>query len=340
MEKKIEENYEENFDGIRSLISNGEKTIERTIFELQTLLDRWRIYSFKLDEFVRWFNEIEENLSNISEENVEEFENFLELLAVKDRQLEELEDLEKSIGDFDWSRQAQNSSTLRQKFDEKIRQDEKLSFLFLFRLKIFFSQCQNRCERAEQIRSLNRRWTEDLAKIQDVFRIYGENLIEIRHEETQTLISLDKIQVEEKQNADFSIDEHFSFRFSECSTIEKSIGKSFERINKFSFESKRIKVTKTKKKIFFFSRSFSFFRFRRELKIQLNELNDLFSTIDQDLRTRRQACELVETCLDEIQHFLDEFHRNSSTDEILSANSIKNLRVKINSTTFDFVSPI
>jgi len=36
----------------------------------------------------------------------------------------------------------------------------------------------------------------------------------------------------------------------------------------------------------------------RTLKLRINELNDLFTTLQQDLRTRSQACELIRTVLD------------------------------------------
>ena len=63
------------------------------------------------------------------------------------------------------------------------------------------------------------------------------------------------------------------------------------------------------------------------MKIQLNELNEIFSTIQQDLRTRSQACELVQTCIDEINSFLDTLQIQFNDNEILSLTSIKNLRV-------------
>ncbi len=63
------------------------------------------------------------------------------------------------------------------------------------------------------------------------------------------------------------------------------------------------------------------------MKIRLNELNELFSTIQQDLRTRSQACELVQTCIDEINSFLDSLQIQSNENEILSLTLIKNLHV-------------
>jgi hypothetical protein len=65
----------------------------------------------------------------------------------------------------------------------------------------------------------------------------------------------------------------------------------------------------------------------RTLKIQLNELNELFSNIQSDLRTRSQACEFVQTCIDEINIFLDSLQIQSNDNEILSLTLIKNLRV-------------
>jgi len=65
----------------------------------------------------------------------------------------------------------------------------------------------------------------------------------------------------------------------------------------------------------------------RTLKLRINELNDLFTTLQQDLRTRSQACELVRTVLDEISQFLDSIQIQSDENEILSLTLIKNLRV-------------
>jgi hypothetical protein len=61
------------------------------------------------------------------------------------------------------------------------------------------------------------------------------------------------------------------------------------------------------------------------LKTRLNELNELFTSIQQDLRTRSQACELVQTCIDEINLFLDSLQIQSNENEILSLTLIKNL---------------
>jgi len=58
-------------------------------------------------------------------------------------------------------------------------------------------------------------------------------------------------------------------------------------------------------------------------------LNQLFTTIQQDLRTRSQACELVETCIDEINQFLDSLQIQSNNNEILSPTLIKNLHVGV-----------
>lgn len=63
------------------------------------------------------------------------------------------------------------------------------------------------------------------------------------------------------------------------------------------------------------------------MKIQLNELNELFGSIQSNLRTRSQACELVETCLEELTLFLDALQIESKENEILSPIVIKNLHV-------------
>ncbi len=58
-------------------------------------------------------------------------------------------------------------------------------------------------------------------------------------------------------------------------------------------------------------------------------MNQLFTTIQQDLRTRSQACELVETCIDEINQFLDSLQIQPNNNEILSPTLIKNLHVSV-----------
>lgn len=63
--------------------------------------------------------------------------------------------------------------------------------------------------------------------------------------------------------------------------------------------------------------------------MQLNEMNELFGNIQQDLRTRSQACELVQTCLDELNLFLDSLQFESKENEVLSLTFIKNLHVSL-----------
>ena len=58
----------------------------------------------------------------------------------------------------------------------------------------------------------------------------------------------------------------------------------------------------------------------------MNELNEFFSILQQDLRTRSQACEFVQTSLDEITQFLDSLKIEST--EVLSLALLKNLRVR------------
>lgn len=65
----------------------------------------------------------------------------------------------------------------------------------------------------------------------------------------------------------------------------------------------------------------------RTLKLQLNELNEIFTSIQSDLRTRSQACELVQTCLEELNLFLDALQFDSKDNEILSQTVIRNLHV-------------
>lgn len=49
--------------------------------------------------------------------------------------------------------------------------------------------------------------------------------------------------------------------------------------------------------------------------------------MQQDLRTRSQACELVQTCIDEITSFLDSLQIESKNNDVLSMNWIRNLHV-------------
>ena len=65
------------------------------------------------------------------------------------------------------------------------------------------------------------------------------------------------------------------------------------------------------------------------MKLELTELNELLSTVQQDLRTRSQACELVQTCIDEINLFLDSVYIQSDDQDILSPMSLKNRLVSL-----------
>jgi hypothetical protein len=104
------------------VIDNGKQTIERAILELNHLCEIWFRYEKLSQTFVNWLNQTENQLtsylttSNTNDQQAIEYLNQLsESIADKDRQLKELEELELSIGDYDWSRQAHHTSVLRQR---------------------------------------------------------------------------------------------------------------------------------------------------------------------------------------------------------------------------------
>lgn len=118
----IKLNYQQNFEQMHLVIDNGKQTIERAILELKHLCEIWYQYEKHNQTFVSWLNQTENQLTsylttnNPDEQYTLEYLNQLsENIADKDRQLKQLEELELSIGDYDWSRQAHNASILRQR---------------------------------------------------------------------------------------------------------------------------------------------------------------------------------------------------------------------------------
>ena len=104
------------------VIDNGKQTIERAILELKHLCEIWQQYEKLNETFVIWLNQTEHQLTaylttnNSNDQQTIEYLNQLyEAIADRDRQLRELEELEISIGDYDWSRQAHHTSVLRQR---------------------------------------------------------------------------------------------------------------------------------------------------------------------------------------------------------------------------------
>lgn len=104
------------------VIDNGKQTIERAILELKHLCEIWYQYEKHSQTFLKWLEQTENQLTsflpmiNDDEQYTIEYLNRLsENITDKDRQLKQLEDLEISLGDYDWSRQAYNTSILRQR---------------------------------------------------------------------------------------------------------------------------------------------------------------------------------------------------------------------------------
>jgi hypothetical protein len=105
------------------VIDNGKQTIERAILELKHLCDVWYQYEKHNKTFVLWLNQTENELTNYLTTNTDDDQDTMEYLnqlsediSDKDKQLRELEELELSITDYDWSRQAHNTSILRQRY--------------------------------------------------------------------------------------------------------------------------------------------------------------------------------------------------------------------------------
>lgn len=119
----IKLNYQQNFQQMNLVIDNGKQTIERAILELKHLCDIWYQYEKHNKTFVLWLNQNENQLTTYlttnhdNEQYTIEFLNQLsESIQDKDKQLKQLEELELAIGDYDWSRQAHNSTILRQRY--------------------------------------------------------------------------------------------------------------------------------------------------------------------------------------------------------------------------------
>lgn len=118
----IKLNYQQNFEQMNLVIDNGKQTIKRAILELKHLCEIWYQYEKHNQTFLNWLEQTENQLTsflpiiNDDEQYTIEYLNQLsENIADKDRQLKQLEELEMSLGDYDWSRQAYNTSILRQR---------------------------------------------------------------------------------------------------------------------------------------------------------------------------------------------------------------------------------
>ena len=118
----IKLNYQQNFEQMHLVIDNGKQTIDRAILELKHLCDIWYQYEKHNNTFVLWLNQTENELNTYLTTNHDDDQNTMDYLyqlceniSDKDRQLKELEELESSITDYDWSRQAHNTSILRQR---------------------------------------------------------------------------------------------------------------------------------------------------------------------------------------------------------------------------------
>jgi hypothetical protein len=179
----IKLNYQQHFEQMNLVIDNGKQTIERAILELKHLCEIWYQYEKLNQTFVTWLNQTENQLTsylttnNTDDQHTIEYLNQLsEIIADKDRQLKQLEELELSIGDYDWSRQAHHTSILRQ------------------RIIVLLGQCNSQLERVQQAVQFNQQWENLLNTVQRAFEIYQNQLIEIRQEQN-SLINLDTIQV-------------------------------------------------------------------------------------------------------------------------------------------------
>lgn len=118
----IKLNYQQNFEQMHLVIDNGKQTIDRAILELKHLCDIWYQYEKHNKTFVTWLNQTENQLTAYLATNndddhytIEYLNKLSENIADKDNQLKQLEELESSINDYDWSRQAHNTALLRER---------------------------------------------------------------------------------------------------------------------------------------------------------------------------------------------------------------------------------
>lgn len=114
--------YQQNFDQMHSVIESGKQTIERAILELNELCAAWNEYNARNERFVTWLNQTESQLNEYlagdhehEQSTIDYLNQLSESIADKDQQLRQLEELETSITDYDWSRQAHNTTILRQR---------------------------------------------------------------------------------------------------------------------------------------------------------------------------------------------------------------------------------
>jgi hypothetical protein len=197
----IKLNYQQHFEQMNLVIDNGQQTIERAILELKHLCEIWYQYEKLNQTFVNWLNQTENQLTlylttnNIDDQHTIEYLNQLsEIISDKDRQLKELEELELSIGDYDWSRQAHHTSVLRQRLKKMNFINSLLNISLSFRIIVLLGQCNSQLERAQQTVHFNQQWENLLNTVQTAFQTYQDRLMKIRQEQN-SLIHLDTIQV-------------------------------------------------------------------------------------------------------------------------------------------------
>lgn len=119
----IKLNYQQNFEQMKLVIDNGKQTIERAILELNNLCGMWAEYEKMNQLFLTWLNQTENQLTNYftiqnfdDEQIISDLNQFNENIRNQDKHLRTLEELESAIGEYDWTRQAHNTTILRQRY--------------------------------------------------------------------------------------------------------------------------------------------------------------------------------------------------------------------------------
>ena len=117
----LQVSYAQNFEQIRALLDTGKETIRQAIAALTHVCHIWSQYDELNETFVVWLNQTEQQLNayqNDEQNATDELRRLQETMLKKDKQLQELEELELSIRDYDWSRQAHNTTMLRERCED------------------------------------------------------------------------------------------------------------------------------------------------------------------------------------------------------------------------------
>jgi flagellar biosynthesis chaperone FliJ len=111
--------YEKSFEQIRHAIDNSQQTIERAMNALTHVRQIWQQYEKTNETILVWLDRTELELTAYHNDDDQQALNYYrrtcQTIADKNQKLKQLEELELSIVDYDWSKYGNNTATLRQR---------------------------------------------------------------------------------------------------------------------------------------------------------------------------------------------------------------------------------